>query len=396
MKCPQLLTRVRLSRYRSIASCDVELGPLTILVGPNGSGKSNFLDALNLVSEALNASLAHALKRRGGLGRVLHQPARPGDELEIVLDFQLPRHPVRYRLALGGGSGDNAWRVTREECVVFGADGSEPRVFFNVCNGTVTESSFAQPPLAAAGNLYLTRVSGIAELGEVAGALSRLRFFDFHLGGVERLVERDPASLLAHDGHNLAAVAHRLKIDAPETLERVTEYLRVVQPNLERLEVTPIDDFVTIDFLVRVGTCIQRFPLTSMSDGTLNALAVLVALFHATAELKDTPVLVAIEEPEKAVHPAVSTLLTDAFLEASRSVQVLATSHSSDLLDHEELEPEMLIAVEAEDGITRLGPVDAFARSVLRDRLTTPGDLQRQNQILPERSAVKPWPDYDP
>ena len=239
-------------------------------------------------------------------------------------------------------------------------------------------------------------VSGIAELGEVAGALSRLRFFDFHLGGLERLVERDPASLLAHAGQNLAAVAHRLLSDAPETLERVTEYLRIVQPNLERLEVTPIDDFVTIDFLLRVGTSIQRFPLTSMSDGTLNALAVLVAAFHATTELRETPVLVAIEEPEKAVHPAVNTLLADAFLEASRSVQVLVTSHSPDLLDHEELKPEMLIAVEAEDGVTRLGPVDEFACSVLRDRLTTPGDLQRQNQIRPERSAVKPWPDHDP
>jgi predicted ATPase len=36
------LTRVRLRHYRSIASADVTLGNLLLLVGPNGSGKSNF------------------------------------------------------------------------------------------------------------------------------------------------------------------------------------------------------------------------------------------------------------------------------------------------------------------------------------------------------------------
>jgi AAA15 family ATPase/GTPase len=40
------ISRVRLKNYKSIAACDVRLGPFTVLIGPNGSGKSNFLDAL--------------------------------------------------------------------------------------------------------------------------------------------------------------------------------------------------------------------------------------------------------------------------------------------------------------------------------------------------------------
>ena len=42
MPKPPFLHRVKLRNYKSIARCDVELGPLGILVGPNGSGKSNF------------------------------------------------------------------------------------------------------------------------------------------------------------------------------------------------------------------------------------------------------------------------------------------------------------------------------------------------------------------
>jgi len=62
-----LLTKVILKNYKSIAGCDVALGPLTFLVGPNAAGKSNFLDALRFVADSLRASLEHALRERGGI-----------------------------------------------------------------------------------------------------------------------------------------------------------------------------------------------------------------------------------------------------------------------------------------------------------------------------------------
>jgi len=67
--------RVRLRNYKSIAACDVRLGPFTALVGPNGSGKSNFLDALRFVRDALDTNLEHALRERG----VLVALFQPGD-----------------------------------------------------------------------------------------------------------------------------------------------------------------------------------------------------------------------------------------------------------------------------------------------------------------------------
>ncbi len=47
------LKRVKIRNYKSIAHCDVELGPFTLLVGRNGSGKSNFLDAIRFVADGL-------------------------------------------------------------------------------------------------------------------------------------------------------------------------------------------------------------------------------------------------------------------------------------------------------------------------------------------------------
>ena len=70
MNSSTFIHRVRAKNYKSIAACDVRLGPLTYLVGPNGTGKSNFLDVLHFVKDALEGSLENALQSRGGLSEV--------------------------------------------------------------------------------------------------------------------------------------------------------------------------------------------------------------------------------------------------------------------------------------------------------------------------------------
>jgi len=64
------LMRVALKNFKSLAACDMRLGPLTFLVGPNGAGISNFLDALRSVTDSLRTSLEHALRERGGINEV--------------------------------------------------------------------------------------------------------------------------------------------------------------------------------------------------------------------------------------------------------------------------------------------------------------------------------------
>src|ERR1700757_3299313 len=71
---PPFLRRVRIRGYKSIAFCDVELQPLTVLVGRNASGKSNFLDALAFVKDALTKGVMEAVGLHGGRNAILHHP----------------------------------------------------------------------------------------------------------------------------------------------------------------------------------------------------------------------------------------------------------------------------------------------------------------------------------
>jgi hypothetical protein len=73
---------------------------------------------------------------------------------------------------------------------------------------------------------------------------------------------------------------------------------------------------------------------------------------------------------------------------ASEPVQVLATTHSPDLLNYKLIRENHLLAVSAEGGETIIGPVEEGTRSVLHDRLYAAGELLSQGPIEPDRDEV--------
>ena len=67
------INRVKIENFASIHSCDVQLGPLSILVGPNAAGKSNFIRAVGF---ALSSdSLPDTVRMFGGMDALLHRRA---------------------------------------------------------------------------------------------------------------------------------------------------------------------------------------------------------------------------------------------------------------------------------------------------------------------------------
>ena len=130
-----------------------------------------------------------------------------------------------------------------------------------------------------------------------------------------------------------------------------------------------------------------RFPAQNMSDGTLRALGVLTALFQAYTDY--APLLVAIEEPETALHPAASAALREALNQASQMTQVIVTSHSPELLDDMAIGPESLLSVVSDQGETKIASLDNASRSAMKDHLFSAGELLRLNQLSPDPFQVE-------
>ena len=381
-----LIRRVVLRNYKSIGACKVDLSDLNLLVGPNGVGKSNFIDALRLVSESLRETLEYAIRQRGGIGEVRR---RSGGH---------PRHfAVSLRLRLGEGANasfafqvgalpEGAFRVQREQAHISG-DGLEG-AFYDVQDGALRNKSaqLGTPPAVSSDRLYLSTASGLPAFRPLFDALSRMGFYSMNPAEIRELQPHDRGTILSPSGRNLAAVVKRLKDKSPSSMERIEAYLRRIVPGVDGVDHRQLGQWETVEFRqdVQGQKHPWRFYAAAMSDGTLRSLGVLAALFQFTND-GDGPVsLVAVEEPESTVHPAAAATIMDAILEASKREQIVATTHSPDLLDHLEIESDNLIAVTKTAGETLLAPVDAASVSVIREELYTPGELLRQNQLQPD------------
>jgi predicted ATPase len=246
----------------------------------------------------------------------------------------------------------------------------------------------AEPQGAAAARdrLYLVNASGLDPFRAVYDALSTMGFYSINPEKMRDLQAPDPGVLLARDGGNIAGVLAHLESGAVEAKRRIEESLGRFVPGIVGVAPKIMGPKKTLEFRQEVAGARRpwRFPAASMSDGTLRALGVLVSVFQTGDGGPPQVLLVGIEEPEAALHPAAVGVLLDALRQASRAKQIVVTSHSPDLLDEPELETSSILAVVARKGTTVIAPVDAAGRKMLRDHLYTPGELLRLDQLHPD------------
>ena len=388
----RLLTRVVLRNFKSIAACDVSPAQLTFLVGPNGSGKSNFLDALRFVADAVRFSLDHALRDRGGIGEVRRRSGGHPNHFGIGIKLGLAESAVSYAFTVGAKP-RGGYEVQREECRVSGNAGGHHS--YVVERGRVIQSTLAPTPAAADDRLYLVNMSGLEAFRPVYDALIGMGFYNLNPEAIRELQSPAPGDLLKRDGSNIASVLANLTSRSPEVKKRIEEYLGKVVAGVSGVDARSVGPKETIEFRqeVRGARHPWKFFASNMSDGTLRALGVLIALFQGFDGTESVRRCVGIEEPEVALHPAAAGVLIDGLRDAADRAQILVTSHSPDLLDNKEILDDAIIAVVAEHGESRIGPLDEVGRSALRDHLYTAGELLRMNQLRPDPSVFELRPE---
>lgn len=381
MSSTAFLRRVRLKNYRSIAACDVRLGPLVFLVGPNGSGKSNFLDALRFVSDALVTSLDHAIRDRGGINDVRRRSSGHPNNFGIRLDFRTAAVSGYYAFEISARQ-NGAFAVKHEECFSVSSSGSAA---FRVEGGVARFEGIASPPPAVSQDrLYLVSASGLPQFRAVFDALSRMGFYNLNPTAMRDLQAPDPGHLLKRDGSNIASCLAHLESARPDLMERLVEYLGRVVPGVTGVLHKSLGHKETVEFRQEVQGAEHpwRFSANNMSDGTVRALGILLAL-HQVGNGVAVP-LVGIEEPETALHPAAVGVLTDGLRDAAERTQVIVTSHSPELLDDPDVPDDAILAVLADSNETQLGPLDAAGRDALKEHLYTAGELMRMGQLRPD------------
>jgi predicted ATPase len=223
----------------------------------------------------------------------------------------------------------------------------------------------------------------------VFDALTSMGFYNLNPKLMREPQKPQDGRLLKPAGENIVSVIGHLERVAPAQLAEVQNYLQTVVPMVHGFARKQIGPLETLEFRQDMAGAKHpwHFLAQNMSDGTLRALGVLTALFQGNQD--HAPMLIGIEEPETALHPAASAALREALSQASMRSQIIVTSHSPELLDDRSMAPEQLLAVVSEGGETKIAPLDVASGQVMRERLFSAGELLRLNQLAPDEAYLQ-------
>lgn len=231
----------------------------------------------------------------------------------------------------------------------------------------------------------LTILSAVEEFRPVFDFLSRMRFYSIVPDRVREIQDPDAGDVLRRDGSNAAAVLREMSRKARDDYERVCRLLSKVVPGVSSVEYHSLGQKETLKFKQDVGTPYPwTFDALNMSDGTLRALGILLAIYQPSR-----PPLVVIEEPESTIHPAAMDVLVQILKDGQHRSQVLVTTHSPDVLDHKAISDENIRVVENDRGSTRVSTMGIMSRESVRLKLYSPGDLMRSGELEPDRTEAE-------
>ena len=383
-----MLKSLTVRSFRSLANVELRFKALTLLVGTNGSGKSNLVDALRFVADALSTSVAAAINTRGGLRAVRRVSLGHPRNFGFRLQLHIPREGEQdinaaYSFEIGAEAGDIGFSVLRERCVIHTE--SAQALSFETHNGLLIGGSFSETQLRQPDQLALPLVANVAPEPEFFYVLQELQSMRFYSPAPDRIRElQDPAEgdIFLPDGSNASSVIRELMRHNRADYEIICELLSKVVPGVESVTHRSIGNKETLEFHQSIGGKYPwKFAPGSMSDGTLRALAILLAVYQPSSTS-----LVAIEAPEATIHPAAAEVLVSILRVGSERSQVLVTTHSPDVIDSKSVSDSEIRVVEKIGGRTEVGPLGARSRDAIAKLLYSPGELLRVDEL--ERGEV--------
>lgn len=370
--------RLEMTNFLSYKSATVEFGRFVALVGPNASGKSNAISAIRLLREVAVYGLPIALARRGGFDQLRHRSnGRPNDPaLRMTFAFDGERDSY-YELKLGAVKGGR-YRVKEETASVwllgdrFTMRSDGVKVEWEDDLHRAGEASRALRSFAVAPGQSAMSSGGMAGY-LVFTTLQTMRTVEVNPAKVADLQEPSSTQEFESDGSNIVSVYENLPAEDRRTL---VDELAAIVPGIVSIEVARLADRQTLRFKQRTESGNREFYAKQMSDGTLRALAILLAVRQRPALG-----LLVIEEPEVAIHLGALRTLVELLQAESHRVQVVITTHSADIVDVLPLDD--LRVVWSQGDASHVAPISEHSREPVRLGLITPGELLRSDALDP-------------
>jgi predicted ATPase len=386
-----VIKAIEIEGFRSLRSVRFELRPLNVLIGPNQSGKTNILDALDLLSQAVQGRLTTSLyQSRGGLANLLWAGDGPRRiryhvEFEQASRFAGEDGPFAYDLTIeeqaqGHVIGEESLQsspsdevmevpisldVLRQRTVIPGLrpDIREPYQSSYPARNILSSDGHQEP--------FLSQIRGsgareaLSSICLYPGFETKARWTCDHPNDTPQI--RQPqfvqhATRLDPHGDNLVNVLYTLSQDE-DRWKDFKEVVRIGFPDFENIVFPPDagQGRIALAWIDRRFPK-KKFTAEMLSDGTLSFLALAATLISA-----GRPMLIGFDEPEMHLHPDLLYRVVGLIEQASASGQIIVATHSDAFLSYLSDPTPVVLVNNGPQGTTLNRPPEADLREWLKD-----------------------------
>lgn len=383
------IKRIKAKNFKSFKELDVELGNLNILIGANASGKSNFVEIFKFLRDIKNFGLENAISLQGGVEYLRNVNIGPSKafSLEVISDREarvtievvgkrLTRLIISetiYKFVIKFEDTEQGFAVVSDELtlkcnfvglerlekevkeieefgsgkiVLSSADGKLDINLDDVPEGVPIEqdmfpSFWEERRLPYRGLLLESEFSTAFMTSSLL-----MRIFDNTIYDFDPKLPQGSAPItgkaeLEENGSNLAIVLKNI-LESEDGRRKFLNLITYLLPFVDDLDVerSAIDKSLLLKLR---ETYSEKFlPASLVSDGTINMIALVIALYFGKK-----PVVI-IEEPERNIHPHLISKVVHMMEDASSNKQIIVTTHNPEMIKHADPKDILLVSRDKE------------------------------------------------
>lgn len=384
------ITNIKISNFKSFKNLDVNLGKYNILIGCNASGKSNFIQIFKFIKDMIDYGLDNAILMQGGVDYFRNITLSHSMPFSLEFTFERPfvrriRRPkedfdlrfagnaIDYKIVLNFNKRGLGFKISEEKLMlrgnlikqkkikrvsrkvvdegemIFSNQNGRFQFNTNFINGTkiieedVVPVFWKEPEDGQRDNLMIKYL--YYYIPPLYDVFSEITIYDFDPKLPKKSFQIAGGSGLEEDGRNLALVIKNIIKDH----KKKRMFYNIMNSCLPFIERIDTKDFVDKSMLFSLKENYQRnfLPSSLVSDGTINIIALIIALYFEQGYLS------IIEEPERNIHPALISKVVYMLKEASNKKQIIVSTHNPILVKYSDLENLLLISRNA-DGFSNI------------------------------------------
>ncbi|HCC52931.1 MAG TPA: chromosome segregation protein SMC [Porphyromonadaceae bacterium] len=344
---------------------------VNLLLGINGSGKTSFINALRLLSEGIAGDgLVKLIQEQwGGYDQVVNcngERTAPYAQITYVFDYNKLnalnpkasfRADVHYRITIrrSGTSYTLNERVYTEHKKIDDASftyldfsNGNGKISTRTPDGAIALQDYTDIDISGQ-ELILRQINDAVHylpthtLRKAIESIAVYNDFDVSEGSKLRATaEYSTDTRLRKSGANLTHILNNLKLNYTFDFERLEETFRNVNPYFKSIEISNL--YGQSYLSLREKNMSKAIGALHISDGTLRFLLMESVFYNPSRG-----VLVAIDEPERGMHPDMIRSIADMMKHAAGQSQIIVATHSPHLLNQFELEDILVFEKDSEN-----------------------------------------------